>query len=75
MANKYRIPVKFQIQGTIEVIADNAKEAKKSIRRDVGLCLGGDIHTSNSNVDDWTFPIHFNKKIGQPKTIQKGIEL
>jgi hypothetical protein len=63
MAKKIELTVTFSIKGTVIVNAKTKKEAKKIIERDLGLCLGGNIHTSTNDIDDWKFPIHFDKKI------------
>lgn len=62
---KYRAKVKFVFEGTIDVNAENKIEAKEYLDKHVGLCLGGNIHTSLSDeeIPDWEFDTHSDKII------------
>jgi len=60
---KYKIKVRFYIDGVIEAIGNDRLEAMNNIKDNVGLCLGGNIHTSTNDIVDWNFPIHFEKKL------------
>ena len=57
-----KVKVRFYIDGIVAVNANTKKEAKEIINRDLCLCLGGNIHTSTYDIDDWVFPIHFEKQ-------------
>lgn len=59
---KQEVKVRLYIDGIVTVKAKTKKEAKGIINRDLGLCLGGNIHTSTNEIDDWEFPIHFEKQ-------------
>ncbi len=59
----YKIKCRFYIDGIIEAKGKDRLDAANNIRENVGLCLGGNIHTSTNDVVDWTFPIHFEKKL------------
>ena len=61
---KYVIDVEFVTKGKFTVEADSEQEARDSIKNDVGLCLGGNIHTNMNDEDiDWDFETHFDKRI------------
>ena len=61
---KYVIDVEFYSKGKITVEADSEQEARESIQKDVGLCMGGNIHTNMNDEDiDWNFDTHFDKRI------------
>jgi hypothetical protein len=61
---KYVIDVEFYSKGKITVEADSEEEARKSIQNDVGLVMGGNIHTNMNDEDiDWNFDTHFDKRI------------
>lgn len=76
MANKYRISVKFIFEGTVDVFADTAEQAKHFATMGQGICMqGGEVQSNSEAIDDWTISMKSNRKFGQPKTIQKGIEL
>ena len=59
----HKVKCRFYIDGIIHVKGRTKTEAKNNILSDVGLCLGGNIHTSTNDIIDWEFPIHFEKKL------------
>lgn len=63
--NKYKARVRFIFDGIIEVNAKDKLEAFEYLNKHVGLCLGGDIHTSLSDdeIPTWDFPVHPEKII------------
>lgn len=62
----YIVPVKFVFEGTFEIKASSAAEARELIENDCGLVLGGDIHTTLDDDDvDWEFDVHPSKSIGR----------
>ena len=58
----YEIDTSFKFEGVFKVNADSLEEAEDIVRRDCGLVLGGNIHTSHPDVD-WDFPCHPEKEI------------
>jgi len=60
---RFKAKVRFYIEGIIEVNAENRDEVRKHIEDNLGLCIGGHIHTSTNDIVDWEFPIHFEKVI------------
>ncbi len=62
--NKYRIKVSYTFEGWFEINAVDEQQAHGIAERDCGLTIGGNIHTSNeSQVVDWEFGVHPDKKI------------
>ena len=63
MSKTYKIKCRFYIDGIVEAKGNNKLEAMNNINNNLGLCLGGNIHTSTNEIVDWEFPIHFEKKL------------
>jgi len=63
---QFNVPVRFIIEGDITVNAKSKEQAREYVEKHVGLCLGGNVHTSLSNdeIPDWDFYTHAHKKLG-----------
>lgn len=61
---RYKAKVRFIFEGIVEVEANDGSQAQEHIDRHVGLCIGGDIHTTLDDEDvDWDFNVHPEKEI------------
>lgn len=57
--SEFEVDVSFVFKGTVRVRAADAGEALVIVNRDVGLVMGGSVHTSNPDVvTDWDFDTH-----------------
>jgi hypothetical protein len=62
--NEYSVKVTFSFEGVFLIKAKNLQHAMEMIHDDVGLTLGGDIHTTlDEETIDWKFPVHAKKSI------------
>lgn len=60
----YKVKVRFIFEGTVSVVnVKNKTEAISQINNNLGLCIGGDIHSSSPNIEDWEFDVHSEKQI------------
>lgn len=76
MANKYRIPVKFIFEGTVDVIADTQLQAIHHAKQGQGIYAHlGPIEMNSERIDGYDVDTKPDRKFGKPKTIFKGIEL
>ena len=64
---EYIVDVKFVFEGKVSVIAENKEEAIKDIEQNLGLCMGGNVHTTSSNIFNWNFDICPDKIIKKCK--------
>lgn len=57
---KYDVKVRYTFEGVYTVVADNRDEAKRMVREQCGLVMGGNIHTNldDDEVLDWDFDTH-----------------
>lgn len=63
---RYRVKTKFYFEGFFKIEADDRQEAKRLVRENCGLVMGGDIHTNLDEDDvDWNFVTHPDMQIGQ----------
>ena len=60
----YTAKVRFVFEGTVSIkdVKDKT-EAISQINNNLGLCIGGDIHTSSPNIEDWEFNVHSEKQV------------
>lgn len=63
--NTYIVRTKFVFRGYFEVMATNAKEAKKIVDDNCHLVLGGSVHSFEDEILDWDFETHPDKRIGK----------
>ena len=58
------IKTQFVFAGCFKIKAITREEAKKIVKENCGLVMGGKIHTSlNEATVDWDFPIHPDTRI------------
>ena len=61
---KIEVKVRFLFEGTYTVAADDRNEARTMVKRDCGLVLGGNIHTTLDDDEvDWEFDVHPDMQI------------
>jgi hypothetical protein len=63
--SKYVVYTKFVFEGRFFVKAENKEEAKRIVKEDCGLTIGGPVHsTQDEDTVYWDFPVHPEKIIG-----------
>ncbi|MBO8460154.1 MAG: hypothetical protein IAA73_07480 [Bacteroidetes bacterium] len=65
MKNKkeYKVKVRLVFEGEVSVLANSKNDAKEIVDNNLGLVLGGNIHSDASEIKDWDFPMHPYKEI------------
>jgi len=73
---EFEVDVTFSFSGKVRVRAVDAGEALVVVQRDLGLVLGGNIHTSNDQqVVNWDFDTHptqLQNSVQELRTAQNG---
>jgi hypothetical protein len=69
----FAVKTRFSFTGMFYIKADSGAEAKDRIMNDCGLVMGRGIHTGLSEeLVNWDFPIHPEKRTGQPHIVGNG---
>lgn len=55
---EYKVKVQFILEGEVTVNAYSKNEAKELVEESFGLVVGGNLHSVNSRITDWDFPVH-----------------
>lgn len=57
-SKEYKVKVQFVLEGEVTVNACSKNEAKELVEESFGLVIGGNLHSTNSRITDWDFPVH-----------------
>lgn len=55
---EYKVKVQFVLEGEVTVNAICKDEAKELVEESFGLVVGGNLHSMDSRIIDWDFPVH-----------------
>ncbi len=55
---EYKVKVQFILEGEVTVNACSKNEAKELVEESFGLVVGGNLHSVDSRITDWDFPVH-----------------
>lgn len=53
-----KVKVQFIFEGEVTVNTCNKNEAKELVEENFGLVVGGNLHSTDSRITDWDFPVH-----------------
>lgn len=57
-SKEYKVKVLFVLEGEVTVNACCKDEAKEIVDESFGIVVGGGLHSTDSRITDWDFPIH-----------------
>ena len=55
---EYKVKVRFVLDGEVIVSACCKDEAKELVKDSFGFVVGGNLHSTDSRITDWDFPVH-----------------
>ncbi len=55
---EYKVKVQFVLEREVTVNACSKDEAKELVEESFGLVVGGNLHSMDSRIIDWDFPVH-----------------
>lgn len=55
---EYKVKVRFVLEGEVTVNAFTKDEGKEIVEESFGIVVGGGLHSTDSRIKDWDFPIH-----------------
>ena len=55
---EYKVKVQFVLEGEVTVNACSKDEAKELVEESFCLVVGGNLHSMDSRIIDWDFPVH-----------------
>lgn len=55
---EYKVKVRFVLEGEVTVNACSKEEAKEIVDESFGIVVGGGLHSTDSRITNWDFPIH-----------------
>lgn len=56
--NEYKVKVRFVLDGEVIVNACSKDEAKELVKDSFGCVVGSNLHSADSRIADWDFPVH-----------------